>query len=448
MQIIFKYDDMLFSIFPEAKKYGNDKEILLKEIKAYFTYGPYKPNISFQNDLVIVDVDTPSINKHERDYQKVVELCTKGKYELAKPILIRLIKENPSVSEYHRILGQIFSDEGDQDLAIDKLTDALRWDPDNSYALLMMGNIFAKFKNDVKTASKYYDHSLAADPQNNIALNNIGANLLQLGKLEEGKRYLEIAYELNQNYPNTLYGLGLYYQLINSYEESFNWFLKGLKICENNNPIKKHLHEAIIEVSKLYLSNFNVSPLMDSFIDELETKSGKKIKLQIDNEIDTAAKIEFAENHNVDSHVVRYKSKYPSYNHLIMHELVHLKFVLEAREHSKDTNKLFIVKEEHRKKFIIDHENTLKKLERKGHKDDAISNYIGSLFTGMNQQIYMAPIDLFIEEYLFETYPKLRPIQLLSLQTMLFEGINAVTAKEKNLVPPDIISASVSSILN
>ncbi len=146
MQIIFKYDEILFLIFPEAKKYGNDKGILSKEIKEYFTFGPYKPNVSFKNDIVIVDIDTPMIAKHEKDFQKVVDLCTKGKYEFAKPILIRLIKENPSVSEYHRILGQIFSDEGDQDRAIDKLMDALRWDPDNAYALLMMGNIFAKFK--------------------------------------------------------------------------------------------------------------------------------------------------------------------------------------------------------------------------------------------------------------------------------------------------------------
>jgi len=213
MQIIFKNDDMLFSIFPEAQKYGNDREILLKEIKAYFSYGPYIPKVSVNNDLIIVDVDTPSISKHEKDYHKVVELCTKGKYSLAKPILTKLIKENPSVSEYHRFLGQIYSDEGNQDLAIDKLIDALRWDPDSAYALIMMGNIFAKFKGDIKTATKYFDQALAVDPNNNITLNNIGANLLQLGKLDEGKRYLELAYDINQKYPNTFYGLALYYQL-------------------------------------------------------------------------------------------------------------------------------------------------------------------------------------------------------------------------------------------
>ena len=102
MQVIFKLDEKLFTIFPEAKKYNNDHDILIKEIKNYFTYGPYKPQIKFENNLVIINLDTPTIYKHEKDFQKVVDFCTKGKYNLAKPILTKLIKENPTVSEYHR----------------------------------------------------------------------------------------------------------------------------------------------------------------------------------------------------------------------------------------------------------------------------------------------------------------------------------------------------------
>ena len=49
-------------------------------------------------------------------------------------------------------MGQILSDEGDQDEAIDYLIDALRWDAKNKYALIMTGNIFAKYKNDIETA--------------------------------------------------------------------------------------------------------------------------------------------------------------------------------------------------------------------------------------------------------------------------------------------------------
>lgn len=82
-----------------------------------------------------------------------------------------LIEINPSLSEYHRILVQILSDEGDQDEAINCLIDALIWDSKNGWALLMMGNIYAKYKDDVPTAMKYYDQSLIANPNDNITIN-------------------------------------------------------------------------------------------------------------------------------------------------------------------------------------------------------------------------------------------------------------------------------------
>ena len=44
-------------------------------------------------------------------------------------MLNKLIEKNPTNSEYHRIMGQILSDEGDQEEAINCLIDALRWDP-------------------------------------------------------------------------------------------------------------------------------------------------------------------------------------------------------------------------------------------------------------------------------------------------------------------------------
>jgi tetratricopeptide (TPR) repeat protein len=87
-------------------------------------------------------------------------------------------------------MGQILSDEGDQDEAIDYLIDALRWDAKNNYALIMTGNIFAKYKNDIDTALKYYNQSLEINPNDFISLNNIGVQLLQSGKLKEAEDFL------------------------------------------------------------------------------------------------------------------------------------------------------------------------------------------------------------------------------------------------------------------
>ena len=162
MQIIHKIDDFLFTIFPKLKLGGN--LVIISELENYYTYGPFKPKVTVDNEWVTIQIDTPTILSQEADYRKTVALCEKGKFAEAKPILKDLIQKNPTNSEYHRIMGQILSDEGDQEEAINCLIDSLRWDSKNGWALLMMGNIFAKFKNDVPTAMKYYDQALIANP--------------------------------------------------------------------------------------------------------------------------------------------------------------------------------------------------------------------------------------------------------------------------------------------
>jgi predicted Zn-dependent protease len=155
MQIIHRIEEFLSSIFPDIDL--KDNASIIKNLEDYYTYGPYKPTITIKDDWVTIEIDTPTILSQEADYRKTVALCEKGNYKEAKKILVELIKKNPTNSEYHRIYGQILSDEGDQEEAINSLIDALRWDPKNGWALVMMGNILAKFKNDVPTAMQYYD---------------------------------------------------------------------------------------------------------------------------------------------------------------------------------------------------------------------------------------------------------------------------------------------------
>ena len=149
MQIIHKIDGFLFTLFPEIMGGGNS--LIINTLQKYYTFGPYKPSVTIDAGWVKIAIDREAILSQEPDYKKVIALCEKGKYVEAKPILKNLIEKNPTNSEYRRVMGQILSDEGDQEEAINYLIDALRWDSKNGYALLMMGNIFARFKN-----IKYY----------------------------------------------------------------------------------------------------------------------------------------------------------------------------------------------------------------------------------------------------------------------------------------------------
>lgn len=439
MQIIHKIDDFLYTIFPKIKK--GDEQSLIDAIQEYYTYGPYKPKVSIEDNWIKIDIDTPTIVSQDGDYKKVIALCEKGKYSDAKPILKNLISKNPTISEYHRIMGQILSDEGDQEEAINCLIDALRWDSKNGWALLMMGNIFAKFKDDVPTAMKYYDQALIANPNDNITINNIGANLMQQGKLEEAKKYFWEAIRINDKYPNTHFALGMIAEMEADLQSAFYSTIQAIKLNKNKDVLYQNSVRQAFEIAKKIIATDTGKKIFREYRHKLEFEGDRRIEIVQDEEIPTAAKFEFAENYERDVHIVRYKPSYPAVEHLIMHELVHLDFVIQARKN--DLNQLFISNQSHKTQFITGLEPTIKKFHKMGISEKSISDYCSNLFEGMNRQIFNTPIDLFIEQFLFTEFPDLRPYQFISLYTMLQEGLKAVTDKKiVELSPKDIISKS------
>jgi tetratricopeptide (TPR) repeat protein len=439
MQIIHKIDNFLYTIFPSVTQ--GDQQSLLNAIQDFYTYGPYKPKVTIDKDFVSIEIDTPTILAQETDYKKVISFCEKGKYSDAKPILKNLIAKNPTISEYHRIMGQILSDEGDQEEAINCLIDALRWDSKNGWALLIMGNIFAKFKDDVPTAMKYYDQALVANPKDNITINNIGANLMQQGKLEEAKKYFWEAIKINDKYPNTHFALGMIAEMEADLQSAFYSIIQAIKLNNNKDVLYQNSVKQAFEIAQKIIATEAGKKIFREYRHKLEFDGDRRIDIVQDEEIPTAAKFEFAENYERETHIVKYKPSYPAVEHLIMHELVHLDFVIEARK--GELNQLFISTQNHKTEFIIGLEPTIKKFNKMGISEKSIADYCSNLFEGMNRQIFNTPIDLFIENFLYIEFAELRPFQFVSLYNMLQEGLKAVTEKKIiELSPKDIISKS------
>lgn len=314
MQIIHKIDDFLFTIFPGLQE-GNN-QLIINTLEEYYTYGPFKPVVTIENECVEIAIDSPTIISQEADYKKTVALCEKGQYPAAKIILKELIEKNPPNSEYHRIMGQILSDEGDQEEAINSLIDALKWDPKNGFALLMMGNIFARHKDDIDTALKYYNHALKINPQDHIAINNIGANLLQMGKSQQGIDYLEKAFAINPNYPYTSYGLSVAYEKSGNLLLAFDYAIKCLKTSGNQqDDMVSSIYSSATKLAEELIKSGAGLKVFEAFKTYLQDKTGKQIRVEEDTSISTAAKIEFAENYDRDYHLIKYKPNYLAVEH-------------------------------------------------------------------------------------------------------------------------------------
>ena len=441
MIIIHKIDDFIFELFPQVAESNFDEEVIKQVLTVFYTTGPFRPKITIIDDYIKIEIDTSLIETQEKDYQKAISFSEKGMYSDAKKILERLVKSTPHISEYYRILGQIYSEEGDQDKAVDTLIDALKWDPNNAWALLMMGNIFAKFKNDLETALKYYKQAAKLNPEDNIAINNIGANLMQLGKHEDAREYFNKALKINPEYPNTHYALALIDQIEGDDISAFDKAITAIKKSKFGDIMYKQSFNLGIELAKELISENVGERLIAQFATKVEEDCGRKILILKDNNIATAAKTEIAENHNSDEHVIRYKPNYPAFEHLVMHELMHIDLATQARK--EKINELFITNQSQENLFRANISKDVDKMIKAGYSSKSISGYVNSIFSGLNSQVYNTPIDLFIEDRIFREFPALRPFQFISLLTLIQEGIHATTDKKiVELSPPMVLSVS------
>ena len=441
MHIIHSINDFLFELFPRAKDAGNNIEVLKEEIEKFFTVGPFKPGITIIHGIVDINIEGELIEQHNSRYRKVLDLCDDRRFEEAKKQISQLIKEAPQISEYHRVLGQIHSEEGEQDDAINSLIDALRWDPKNEWALIMTGNILARYQHDIDAAMNYYACAVQHKPDNYVTLTLVAINLIQNGKPEVARQYLDRAFEINPAYPNMYYAYAKLAEAEHNDKEAFQLAVVALF----KNPRKDLLYQQSLQTAtKAANEIIDVEvggDIVNAFAARLEEECGKKIVIEGDTTLKTAAKIEFAENHNRSYHLVKYNPEYPAVHHLIMHELTHLFLAAQARQAGK--NKLFVSYDENKQKFLLALDKDAKKMSKKGYDDEVIREYYTKLFVGLNNQIFNTPIDLFIEDYLFQNHPDLMPYQFVSLLGLIQEGIHATTDENiLTIAPPGILSKS------
>src|SRR5690554_3655482 len=142
MLIIHKLDDFFLELFSASK---DDTNTLKGKIAEFYTLGNVVPDVSIADDTVMISIPGSFSTKEERKYKKLIDLCEAAKFNEARVIGVELVNECPGNTEYHRVLGQVYSELGMQDEALDELISALKWNPKNENALLMVGNIFAKY---------------------------------------------------------------------------------------------------------------------------------------------------------------------------------------------------------------------------------------------------------------------------------------------------------------
>ena len=446
MQIIHVIDDFLFELFPEAKDARSNADILIAKLQEYYAVPGLKPKVTIEGNLAIVDIEQTSTKENSDAFQQAISCCNKGDFVNAKRLLSDFLVKNPAHSEANRVLGQILSEEGDQEKAQDYLIEALRWNPKNASALIMLGNIFSNYKKDVKTSQKYFDQAIKVNPNDYIILNNVGGNLLKMHEYAEAKGYFVEALKIKDNYPNTHFGLALIAEAEKDLASCFCSSTKTLKLSRKGEALYEQATKLTFQIAERIIQDSDAAHgAVEKYLATLQNGNGVEIRLEADRKIALPAYLELAEKYKRKEHIVRFNPDHSTRDYWVMHALVMLGYVLEAR--AENTNKLFYTDNVTRNHFARSIAENLQTLRDRGIPEAALKKLADDLYVGLNQQIHNTPVGLFVEEYIYHEFAELRPHQFISLHGDLQTGIKGATNQQIREMSPENVF-SVSKIYN
>ena len=376
--------------------------------------------------------------------QYALDLCNKNKFNEALPVLEEITKTDPQNSEAWRVLAQIhWNHSQDPDKAYDELIEALRCDPKNIWALVLMGNLLTKEKNDVEHAKQYYDKVLEYYPDNAIAINNIGATFMERKDYEGALPYMEKTLSLDDSYANSYYGLALCYYKLGKLKEAFEICHKGaIKSSDRpeNPAVREELLKLFLAVARDYAKTQNYINVWKAIKDELEAVDHIKILIKEDKDLMVNARFEYALTHHEKDHIIRYNPDKEYIDHLFVHEMMHLKMQQQATLNQRGKAVVFTqtCQKAFDKKFRVFMHRRHKELPQ-----NKLNEALRFMCEGIGTQLSSCPLDLFVEHMMYSDYPIMRPIQMLSLFHLEEVNIDAIKKGEQGgLFPSEIVRAS------
>lgn len=422
---------------------AHSPEELRDKLLAYYTVDGYSAEVTIDGDFVKVKVDQKDLEQSQKEFNEITALCEKRQFKEAHSRLEQFLKKHSRHSEGYRILAQMEMEAGNIDKAIDIDIEALRCNPKNIWALILMGNLYSKYKDNYEIGRTYYDSVLKYSPDNFIAINNVAALMMENEDYESAIPLFEKSLEGDKKYANAYYGLAVCYYNQRENQKAFDTALKGCllaNIRSENPQVMDELHKIMLASAHAVVESTNYMNVVLGIKDEIEMKYNQKIEIVKDDTLDLSAKLEYGPTNHRDYHLIKYNPKKPFMEHLAIHEMMHLQMNLEADK--VNNNKVIISNNDNVIAFRTKYAAWIKKLVNRFEHSKAM-NLVEQIHRGYMLQVMNCPLDLFVEKRMYDKYPIVRAIQLLSLMEQETYNIKAIKGSENSkFVPLDIVQNS------
>jgi hypothetical protein len=181
-------------------------------------------------------------------------------------------------------------------------------------------------------------------------------------------------------------------------------------------------------------------PETKEILKNVEGLTKKRFKFIPNSRITSHAKLKIARG-DMENHVVYYKEGADQrINHIIAHECGHIIRIYEATSSERLTPYFSSKNYEHALEESSEDIGNISKIIY----ESKLNQLIEMLFKGLVMQLTNQPIDLKIEEWIYNDYPGLRESQILSFKSQLHEAIGGLNEKIRSITPSKVYEASHS----
>lgn len=423
-------------------EFSDDKD-LLKKLQELYTLDGFTPVISIDGDFIHIEVNEKAFLSSKEQFNKANNLCNHQQFSEAIELFKKVVEVCPFHLDAYRNMAQAYMMLGDLDKAIDYNIEALRLDATNVWGLILMGNILMR-KNDKDTALTYYNRVLEYHPDDVLALNNLGCVYAGMNDFDKAFQLFEKGLSIDDTYSSLWYSYAASLFNSNKYKKAFDIALKAMpKIKERpeNGEIKPQLLQiAISSAEKLCDHDVDLVVAMN-YAKKLEEQYNTEIKMVKDESMSLAGQIKYGPTYGLPYHTLVYNPKHPYVAHLFLHELKHLDMSLAASQ--KGTFKKCFAPADSLSKFKVKIAPTLKNLQ-KSMDPASLEQFVRQMMNGMGLQLMNCPLDLLVEDRIYNEHPELRHVQFLSLLKLDKEGLESVQTgiKYPSHYPPMVVKAN------
>ncbi len=428
--ILIKKSDLARNKFSDINENSSDEEII-KNITKYYSKRWNDVNIKIENNTIIIKLEgEENISTPQERMNDIIKLAENWQYNTAKQKIKEQLKIYNKDSELYRLYWQILSDEWNLPEAEKWLIDCLKYNPENIRGLVMLWNIYNnQWKKEL--AKKLYKRAINKNDSDIYALSNYWSLCIELWDFKEAKDALDKALEIDSEYRVVNYSQWIVEYNLGNYLEAFNFALKAQKNTDKRDPRAKSIMKLLINTAEAQDKNLVIEALYIPLKEQLEKELWKKILFKNDDSIRSVARIKIAEHYWTNEHIILFNTKKFWYKYSIMHELIHLKMISDARKIWK--NKV-IWSDWNKKQELIKHLKRNSTYIQKQYEAN-FESYTTDILT----QLYNSPLDLYVENDLFNKYKELRPSQFLFQMQLIISAIDVAHNKDLEERVPKLI---------